>query len=92
MWLISALSLCDSVKYIYPRCHPTAMFFVATREVVLVVHTRQRTRSVTHTQSRIDTLHGLLFGVMDDRGVKTCIDTFNHCAPPIKHCIIRSFM
>ena len=55
------------------------MFFVATREVVLVVHTAQCT------------LHGLLFGVMDDHAIKTCIETFNHCAPHRKHCIIRSF-
>ena len=45
----------------------------------------------TCTQSRTDTPHGLLFGVMDDQGVKTCIDMFNHCVPHIKHCIISCF-
>ena len=71
MWLISALSFCDSVT--------------------LVGHTTRRTRSVTHTQSRTDTPHGLLLSVMDDHGVQTRFDTFNHCVPPRKHCIIRSF-
>ena len=57
MRLISALSFCDRVKYIYPRCHPTSMFFAVTREVVHVVHTTRCTRSVTHTQTLIDTTH-----------------------------------
>ena len=66
------------------------MFFVATREVVLVVHTTHYT-AYTQTQSRTDTPHGLLSGVMDNHGVKTYIDKFNHCAPPKQHYIIRSF-
>ena len=93
MWLILALNFSDSVKYIYPRYHPTSMFFVAPREVVLVVHTTLYTaytqchaHAVTH-----NTPHGLRFGDMDDNGVKTLIDTFNHCTPPRKHFIIRSF-
>ena len=57
----------------------------------MTVHTTRRTRSVTHTQLSTDTPHDLLFGAMDDHGVKACIDTFNHCAPPGKHCIIRHF-
>ena len=56
------------------------MFFVATREVVLVVHTNTALRT-----------HGLIFDVIDDHGVKTGIDTSNHRAPPKKHDIIRNF-
>ena len=67
------------------------MFFVAIRDVVLVVHTTLRKSSITHTQSRTDTPHGLLFGVIDNHRVKTCIDTLYHYAPPRKHYIIRSF-
>ena len=59
----------------YPPRHPTSMFFVAIREVILVVQTTRRTRSVKHTQSRTDAPHSLLFGVMDAHEVKTCIDT-----------------
>ena len=40
--------------------------------------------------SRTDSPHGLVLGVMDDHGVKTCINTLNHCAPH-KQYIIRSF-
>ena len=85
MWLISALSFCDSVKYIYLCCQPTSMFFVATTSRTGGTH------YMAYAQSHIDTLHGLLFGVMDDYGVKTCIGTFNRCAPSRKHSIIRSF-
>ena len=69
----SALSFCDSVKYFYSRCHSTSMFFVATRDVVLVVRTTRRILGVRHTQSSTHTPHGFLFGVMGDHGVKTCI-------------------
>ena len=65
-----------------PTCHLTSMFFLATRKVVLVVHTTRGTRIVTHTQSRyIWLIHG----------VKTCTDTFNHCVSHRKRCIIHSF-
>ena len=81
MLLTSTLSFCDSVKYIYPRCHPTAMFFVATREV-----------DSTHALTRHMTYSLVLWTSTELKHVLTRLITAHHLENTVLYVVLSNML
>ena len=100
------LWLCQTYLLTLPACHIISMFFLATREIVPVVHTTlhwtgymqchahavSRTRSVTHTQSRYMVYSVVLWTITELKHVLTRSITACHPENTVLYVVLSNML